>query len=115
MWLPSSVLDLFRTSTDQVASLRTDIAVLRSERDSLQLQLVKQEIMSDFLRLQVNSLQLERTALLDKAYGIRVPAPAIVKVQAPPSPEFSLDQFSFDDVGNEVAKKLGLPQYPTEN
>jgi hypothetical protein len=111
MWLPSSVLDLFRISIDQVTDLRTDLAVLRAERDTLKAQLVKQEILSDWFRLQVNSLQLERAALLEKAYDIRVPVPSIQR--ATPPPEFNLDSFSFDDLGNEMAKKLGLPQYPT--
>ena len=53
---------------------------------------------------------MERQQLLDKAYGVKVPAPQIEKAPLPGEPN-SIDEFSFDDVGDEVAKKLGLPVY----
>jgi hypothetical protein len=96
MWLSNRLFDLLNSNRDEVIKLRT-------ERDSLKEELVRSQILSDWLRLQVNTLQIERAGLLEKAHGIRVPAPLIEK--AP------VKYFSFDDVGDEVAKKLGLPTY----
>ena len=59
--------------------------------------------------MQVNSLQLERTALLEKAYGIRVPAPEVVRVPYVGAAPAATDDFSFEDMGDKMAKKYGFP------
>ncbi len=109
MWIPKAIFELFQISKDRVDLQRQDIEVLRAERDAFRDDLSRQIILSDWLRLQVNQLQAERSALLEKAYGIRVPTPQISAVTNPPGP--TMDDFSFDDVGDAVAKKLGFPIY----
>lgn len=120
MWLPKSILDVFAFSVGEVQNQRQDLAALRAERDALVRQVATLEISGDWLRAQVNQLQLERVELLNKVYGIRVPAPQLIKErsvttasQGPPA--FDLRDFSFDDVGDEIAKKIGLPVYGDTN
>ena len=103
MWISTKIFELLSSNRDEVVKLRT-------ERDALRDELSRANILSDFFRLQINSLQMERQQLLDKAYGIKVPAPLIEKVPVR-GEEHSIEEFSFDDVGDEVAKKLGLPVY----
>ena len=103
MWISTKIFDLLSSNRDEVVKLRT-------ERDSYRDELSRANILNDFFRLQINSLQMERQQLLDKAYGVKVPAPQIEKAPLPGEPN-SIDEFSFDDVGDEVAKKLGLPVY----
>lgn len=110
MWVPKQVIEWFQISKDSIDTQRADIAALRVERDSLHDQLAKQTILSDWLRLQVNQLQAERSGLLEKAYGILVPTPQIKQALNHPGP--TMDDFSFDDVGEEVAKKLGFISHP---
>lgn len=107
MWLSSKVFELFQVSKDTVSSLREDVAVLRAERSLLTEQLSKAQIVQDWLRMQVNTLQLERTALLEKAYGIKLPAPEIVRTPTM-GEESKLSDFGFDHIDEESAKRLGI-------
>lgn len=116
MWLPKAVLDVFAFSVGEVQAQRQDLAALRAERDALVRQVATLEISNDWMRAQINQLQLERVELLDKVYSIRVPAPQLIKEhrvttapQGPPA--FDLRDFSFEDVGDDIAKKIGLPVY----
>lgn len=103
MWIPRSFFDLFSTSRDEVIKLRT-------ERDSFRDELSRANILNDWLRLQINTLQMERSGLIEKVYGIRVPAPLLEKTPTK-SEATSTPDFSFEDIGDELAKKLGLPTY----
>lgn len=103
MWLSNRLFDLLNDNRDEVTKLRTEL-------DSTRMELVRTQILADWLRLQINTLQLERSGLMEKAHGIRVPAPLIEKAPVK-SEELSVKDFSFDDVGDEIAKKLGLPTY----
>jgi len=105
MWVPKSFVSLF-TSTHE------DLAKLKAERDLFRDELTKSNLLNDWFRMQINTLQMERTTLLEKAYNIRVPTPQISK--APTLGEFagpSLENLDFEDIGDAVAKKLGLPIY----
>jgi hypothetical protein len=83
---------------------------VKAERDSLQKQANANQINFDWLRMQVNTLQLERTALIEKVYIIKLPAPEITR-QPVVDPTFNPKDFSFDDLGDDFAKKHGLPSY----
>lgn len=125
MWVPAKVIDWFSSmrqvaevnaavSVEAINHYREEVAALRGERDILKSQVTVMTIQSDWLRMQVNQLQLERAALLEKAYDIRVPAPQIARTptigQAP-----NVNEFSFEDMGDDLAKKLGLPVYGDRN
>lgn len=113
MWVPKEVADWFQISKDSVDTLRTELATLKVERDVLKDQLRGAQINSDWLRMQVNSLQMERAGLMEKAYNIRVPIPELARTTSLQSP-ISIEDFSFTDIGDEAARKLGLPLYGIE-
>lgn len=104
MWVPKTTFELFHISKGTVDALREELSAVRQERDDLREELIRSQILSDWLRTQVNSLQFERTALLQKAYGITVPVPQLQ--QAPKIDPMSA-AFSFDDPGDEIAQKFG--------
>lgn len=108
MWVPSAVLEWFQISKDTVDVLREELASIKTERDSLKDQVITSNIWSDFLRMQVNTLQFERAALMEAAHGIRVPTPELTRLH-PPIPDLTVA--SFEDMGDETAKRLGLPIY----
>ena len=110
MWVPKAGVEWFQISKTSVDYFREELAATRAERDLLKTQLTKAEIEKDWLRMKVNSLELQNTALLEKAYDIRVPAPEIVR-QPAIDPTWDPRSFSFEDVGNELASKMGLPVY----
>jgi len=111
MWIPKSIVDWITTvKLDESSKLREENASLRAERDTLKHQLSTSQFQLDWFRGQINTLQLERSALMDKAYGIKVPTPELVKLPIK-GLDTAQDEFSFDDLGDEVAKRLGLPTY----
>ena len=111
MWVPKGVIDWFHISKESVDSLRTELAAVRAERDSLKTQLAVTQTNFDWLRMKINQLEFERTGLIERAYDIKLPAPEIVR-QPAVDPTFDPRMFTgFDDVGESVAKKLGLPIY----
>lgn len=113
MWIPSQVLSWFTTlnnaagsASEALAYLREDLAAVRAERDVLRTQLVVAQTHFDWLRTRVNVLEAERVVLLDKAAGIKLAAPEFLRTSNPnPITE---QNFSFEDLGDEAAKKFGL-------
>ena len=114
MWVPKEVADWFQISKDSVDALRTELATLKAERDVLKDQLRGAQINSDWLRMQVNSLQMERAALMEKTYNIRVPIPELARTSSVLQSPISIEDFSFSDIGDEAARRLGLPLYGIE-
>lgn len=110
MWVPKTVVDWFHISRDAVNSLREELAIVKTERDILKQQLSVSQIHFDWLRLKVNTLEMERTALMEKAFNIKLPAPEIVRTPVIGS-EQSMDEFTFDDIGETLAKQFGLPAH----
>lgn len=109
MWVPSAVVDWFHISKQAVESLREELSVARAERELLKLQLANSENHFNWLRVRVNSLEIERAQLIEKAYGIKIPVPEITKPQLPIQQEITPDIFT--DMGDDLAKTLGLPVY----
>lgn len=114
MWLSPKVVDFFKISQESFTGLREDLAALRAERDALKQQLVTSNLMNDWLRMKVNTLEAERSQLLEKAYNIKVAPPQLVKAPLAVSGQPKLDDFTFEDVGEQLARSMGLPSY-TEN
>ena len=110
MWVPQQVLSWFSISVDTVNTLREQVAALTAERDILKYELQSTKLTSDWLRMQFNTLQIERAALMEKAYGIKVAAPELVRTPVI-GQESKADDFSFNDIGDELASRIGLPVY----
>lgn len=108
MWIPKSVIEWFNISQESLAALKTENEVLKAENKSLSSELLSTKVNLDWLRMQFNQLQLERTALVDKLYGLKVPTPELVTRPKLPS---TIEDFGYDDMGDEMAKRLGLPTY----
>jgi chromosome segregation ATPase len=108
MWVPKQVVDWFQISKDSVDELRAELAAVRAERDVYEHQLTVTQSSFDWLKMRINQLEVERAELIKKAYGISSPVPEIVRTP----PELTMENFSFDDVGNDKARELGLPVYP---
>lgn len=111
MFIPEKIVDwITSVKLDEAPKLREENAALRAERDAVKSHLSALQFQFDWVRLQINALQLERSALIEKVYGIKVPAPELVRTPTPSVADI-VDKFSFDDMGDEVAKKLGYPVY----
>lgn len=113
MWIPKSLVDWITTvKLDEGNRVREELAGVRAERDAIKTELTAAKITSDWLRMQVNTLQLERNALMEKAYSIKVPVPTLVRQPVADESPAGRD-FSFDDIGDDMAKRIGLPVFDT--
>lgn len=110
MWVSSKLLDLFSIGKETVDGLRQELSLAKSELESLKDKCRTLQINGDWFRMKVNSLEMERTALMEKAYQIKLPTPQIMK-QPTVDPTYDPKNFGFGDVGDEIAKTLGLPSY----
>lgn len=113
MWVSSKFSDWFHVSQEAVQSLREELAATKAERDTLKLQAAVDRINFDWLRVRVNSLEVEKVALIEKAYSIKLPAPEIARTPVI-GQEARMDEFSFQDIGEDLARKFGLPAYETK-
>lgn len=95
MWFPSKAFDVLKIATESVQALREENSSLKAKLASIETELIGVKINSDWLRLQVNQLQLERTGLIEKAYSIRLPVPELQK--APRMPKDIFSQALFED------------------
>lgn len=111
MFVSDKVVGLFQIAKDTVDSLREELAALRAESGALKAELAAAKINNDWMRIKVNQLEMERTALLEKAYNIRIPAPEILRPTPPLDPSYDPRNFSFADLGDEQAAKFGYPRY----
>jgi hypothetical protein len=120
VWINKEIITWFtslKTTAEQHAAvsvvalqgLQEELIKVRTERDMLQKELQAQQINSDWFRMKVNTLELERAGLIKKAYNIDLPAPEIMKV-AKEEP-FPGKQDLFGDLGDEVARTLGYQTY----
>lgn len=108
MWVPEKLVSLFEITKETVDDFKLENLKLRSENELLKTQLASNRIMTDWLRTRVNSLELEKAALMAKAFNINLPAPEIVRTERDLVGGFNLaDLFagppieSYDDIKDE--------------
>lgn len=106
MWIPTSIFNMFTLSAAQKAEFDR----LKVERDFLTRELAEAKANFNWMTVQVNQLQLERQALLEKVYSIRVAAPQVLN-QPNTVPDFN--ESIFEDL-DELAslKKVTATSIP---
>lgn len=108
MWLSSKLVELVQVSKDNMDGMRTELAKITAERDAAKSELLTLRANFQWATAQINDLQFQCKALLEKAYNIRVPVPEIVRPIAN-VPKF--DSNLFEDMGEVMAKEQGMPLY----
>ncbi len=79
MWLSEKLNSLLELNVEEVKRLREDLAAVRAERDALKVQASVAQNNFEWARNRLNSLELEKAALLAKAFNVTVPVPEIVR------------------------------------
>ena len=105
MLLSKDLVGFYQISHETLVDQRQEIVSLRAERDALKAENATLKINFDWLRMKVNQLERERAQLIEKAYNITLPAPELTRHVAADVP----DAFSFEDIGDDLAKRLGMP------
>ena len=94
MWVSEKLVNLFQLSKETVDDLKEECRTLRSENMLLQTQLSANRVMTDWLRGRVNTLEMEKGALLAKAFNVNIPVPEIVRT----SRDLHSGAFQLDDL-----------------
>lgn len=110
MFVSKSALELFEIAKVTVEEQRAELAKLAAENTMLRSQLATTQANFEWIRTRINTLEVERAQLIEKAYGIKTPVPEISRSK---SPVMQFDAALFDDIGDKAAKELGLPTYGT--
>lgn len=79
MWLSDKLRTLLELNVEEVKRLREELAAVRAERDVYKVQAAIAQNNFDWTRNRCNSLEYERSALLQKAFNVNIPAPNIVR------------------------------------
>lgn len=108
MWLSKRFIELVQVSKDNADSMRTELAKVTAERDAAKSELLTLRANFQWSTVQINDLQNQNKALMEKAYNIRVPVPEIVR---PTGNVPKFDSNLFNDMGDDAAKEHGYPMY----
>jgi hypothetical protein len=123
MWISfKHVSELFTVSHDTVVALREENAALKAELAAVRSELLSSKVNLDWLRVNYNQVQAERTALMNTRGGIQVPVPQLQPTPGAYLPTVasqtainrqipSFDDLTFEDMGDAAAERLGLPTY----
>lgn len=107
MFISNKFLSLFEIAKDHVADLKTELASVKTERDFLKAENINLKVGQEWMRHKINSLEVERAALLGKAYNLTLPVPEIGAKR--PTEEITLANMSpFDHIDDDTARKLGI-------
>lgn len=104
-------------SRERYDSLTRELAEQRTKREAAETQGKLQQHTVEWLTVQVNTLQYERAALLQKVTGSPIMVPSIRSAEsvppvgdrpAPKEQFFNQMAALFEDVGDEAAVQLGI-------
>lgn len=86
-----------------------DVAAALGARDAMQRQVDAQKVNQDWMVLRLTQLEHERAQLLYRYMDVKITVPEVaLDVPITPTTSQMSDIPSFQDVGDEEAKKLGL-------
>lgn len=92
---------------------RLDWANVSGELTALKSRFAAQDTMVDWFRIRLTQLERERAQLIFNYTGVKIETPSFVpKVEEPVTETILNEATAFDDVGDEVAKRLGIEWAP---
>lgn len=114
MWIPKWIVQQWQAQQVEhrtLSALLTENATVRGKNAELEKRALAAEITNDWLRARLNQVEAERAMLLSKQTGIPFGAPVITPAGSDSVGDGTaglLDDLSFEDVGDERARQLGL-------
>ena len=113
MFISNRVFDLFDVNKGALETLKEQLTEARTELAATKSELATTKANFAWITGRMNTLEYENKVLMEKAYGVKIPAPQFV-VAPKQDPNFIKD-FGFDDVGDTVAKQLGFDLHDVRN
>ena len=88
-------------------------SVARGELAALQTRFAAQDSMVDWFRIRLTQLEKERAQMILKYTGVAIETPVFAKEpEQTPLDQVLGEVSTFDDVGDEIAKRLGIGWRP---
>lgn len=81
MWLSEKLTSLLELNVEETKRLREELAALRAERDALKSAAVIAQNNFEWARARLNTLEMEKAALMAKAFDVRVPVPEVMRTE----------------------------------
>ena len=66
------------------------------------------DVTLDWLRIRCTQLERERATMIERYTGVKIDVPVIARAPEQTTPEILNEAAMFDDVGDEVARQLGI-------
>lgn len=114
MWINKAFFNMViadnKAQADKLTHWQNTCHILQTKHDDALAQKAKDDLTIDWMRHRINALEKERAVLVQKAAGVTLPVPEIVASRpGTMSAPLSLSSMpSFEDVGDEEARRLGL-------
>jgi hypothetical protein len=113
MWVNKQLFELViadnKAQADKSTAWQNTSHALQAQLDEKRAQKAKDDITIDWMRHRVNALEKTNAILLQKAAGVHLPVPEIVPTRPGTMTMPTFDSMpSFEDVGDEEAKRLGV-------
>jgi hypothetical protein len=99
-------------SRELFVSLISRESTARGELAALQSRFAAQDAMCDWFRVRLTQLEKERAQMILKYTGVAIETPVFAKEPEIPVEQVLSEVSSFDDVGDEVAARLGIGHNP---
>ena len=98
---------------DKVMELVSQAAIAKGELASLQARFAAQDAMVDWFRIRLTQLEKERAIMVKNYTGVVLETPVFAKEpETQPIDQVLGEVSTFDDVGDEIAKRLGIGWRP---
>lgn len=92
--------------------MRDDLVAAKAVRDTLTTQCKALEVTNDWFRVRIGQLEHERAVLIAKYMGVEMPVPVIERVRDEKKDDVYNVTPHFNDVGDEMARKMGIEWNP---
>ena len=99
-------------SRELFTELIANEAATRGELAALQARFASQDTMCDWFRIRLTQLEKERAQMVKQYTGVILETPVFAKEPEMPVEQVLSEVSSFDDVGDEVAARLGIGHNP---
>lgn len=84
----------------------------RGELAALQTRFASQDAMCDWFRIRLTQLEKERAQMIKQYTGVIIETPVFAKEDKAPIEQVLSEVSTFDDVGDDIAKRLGIGHNP---
>lgn len=109
MWIKRDQYDALLQHAFARTSVELQTAAVEKE---LRARIAATDVTLDWLRIRCTQLEKERAKMIETYTGVKIDVPVLERAPEQTTPEILNEAAMFDDVGDEISKKLGISHNP---